>query len=90
LTHGHPLNASGVFYNIVAYGVTQDEHLIDYNEVMEKALEHQPAMILAGFSAYSRKIEWSEFTKICDAVEATHGYRPLLMVDMAHVAGLIA
>jgi len=90
LTHGHPLNASGVFYNIVAYGVTEDTHVIDYEDVKSKALEHKPAIIIAWFSAYSRKIEWSEFSKICDKVEEVHGYRPLLLVDMAHVAGLIA
>jgi glycine hydroxymethyltransferase len=86
LTHGHPLNASGVYYNIVAYGVTKGTDLIDYDDVLAKALEHKPSLILAGFSAYSRRIERSKFADICTKVEEMHGYRPLLMVDMAHVA----
>ena len=90
LTHGHPLNASWVYYDIQAYGVTEDTHLINYDDVRKKALECKPALIIAWFSAYSRKIEWEVFAQICDEVEKTHGYRPLLMVDMAHVAWLIA
>ena len=60
--------------------------MIDYDDVLAKALEHKPALIMAGFSAYPRKIDWEKFSDIAAKVEAEHGYRPLVMVDMAHVA----
>jgi len=83
LTHGAKVNASGKLFNAVQYGVN-DEGLIDYAEVESLAREHRPKMIVAGFSAYSRQIDWAKFRAIADAVGA------ILFVDMAHVAGLIA
>ncbi|MGB0845571.1 MAG: serine hydroxymethyltransferase [Thiolinea sp.] len=83
LTHGAKPNFSGKIYNAVQYGI-DDEGYIDYNEVEQLALEHKPKMILAGFSAYSRVIDWQKFRDIADKVGA------YLFVDMAHVSGLIA
>ena len=83
LTHGAKVNFSGKIYNAVQYGIT-DEGYIDYAEVERLAVEHQPKMIVAGFSAYSRVIDWGKFREIADKVGA------YLMVDMAHVAGLVA
>jgi len=83
LTHGAKVNASGKLFNAVQYGVN-DDGLIDYAEVERLAREHQPKMIVAGFSAYSRHIDWTRFRAIADKVGA------YLFVDMAHVAGLIA
>ncbi|QTR49072.1 serine hydroxymethyltransferase [Candidatus Thiothrix anitrata] len=83
LTHGAKVNFSGKIYNAVQYGITDDGY-IDYAEVERLAVEHQPKMIVAGFSAYSRVIDWSKFREIADKVGA------YLMVDMAHVAGLVA
>lgn len=83
LTHGAKVNFSGKIYNAVQYGIT-DEGYIDYAEVERLAVEHQPKMIIAGFSAYSRVIDWNKFREIADKVGA------YLMVDMAHVAGLVA
>ncbi|WP_019584136.1 serine hydroxymethyltransferase [Thioalkalivibrio sp. ALE16] len=83
LTHGAKPNFSGRIYNAVQYGIT-DEGLIDYDEVQRLATEHQPKMIVAGFSAYSRVVDWKRFREIADSVGA------YLMVDMAHVSGLIA
>ncbi len=84
LTHGHPVNFSGKFYNFVSYGVDKKTELIDFNEVRNQALVHKPKIILAGASAYSREIDFIKFKKIADEVQA------YLMVDMAHIAGLIA
>lgn len=84
LTHGHPMNFSGKFFKIVPYGVSQKDERIDYAEVESLALEHKPKMILAGASAYPRIIDFERFRKICDKVGA------LFMVDMAHIAGLVA
>jgi glycine hydroxymethyltransferase len=84
LTHGHPLNFSGMEYNFVEYKVTEDEEVIDYNELMELAIKHQPKMIVAGASAYSRTIDFKKFREAADACGA------YLMVDMAHIAGLVA
>jgi glycine hydroxymethyltransferase len=84
LTHGHPLSFSGQLYNFVSYGVDPKTHRIDYDEVRRLALEHQPKLIVAGASAYSRFIDFEKFRSICDEVNA------YLMVDMAHIAGLIA
>ena len=83
LTHGAKVNASGKLFNAIQYGVN-DDGLIDYDEVEKLALEHKPKMVVAGFSAYSQKIDWSRFRAIADKVGA------LLFVDMAHVAGLVA
>ena len=83
LTHGAKVNFSGKIYNAVQYGIT-DEGYINYEEVERLAVEHQPKMIVAGFSAYSRVIDWNKFREIADKVGA------YLMVDMAHVAGLVA
>ncbi|UFX83422.1 serine hydroxymethyltransferase [Candidatus Absconditicoccus praedator] len=90
LTHGHPLNSSGIYYNIVSYGVRKEDYLIDYDELLSKALDNQPKLIIGGFSAYPREIDWKKFSDIADQVEDKYGYRPILMADIAHVAGLIA
>ncbi len=84
LTHGSPVNFSGRLYNICAYGVRPDSETIDYDEVMRIAEECRPKMIVAGASAYPRTIDFARFREIADAVGA------LLMVDMAHIAGLVA
>ena len=83
LTHGAKVNATGKLFNAVQYGV-DDNGLIDYDEVERLALEHKPKMVVAGFSAYSQKIDWARFRAIADKVGAW------FFVDMAHVAGLIA
>jgi len=83
LTHGSPVNFSGKIYNAVSYGV-DDDGLVDYDEVEALALEHKPKLLLAGFSAYSRVLDWSRFREIADKVGA------YFLVDMAHVSGLIA
>lgn len=84
LTHGSPVNFSGVQYNFVDYGVDKETHRIDYADVRAKALEHKPKMIVAGASAYPREIDFAKFREIADEVGA------YLMVDMAHIAGLVA
>ncbi len=84
LTHGHPLSFSGQFYNIIHYGVNQETEQFDYEKILELAREHKPAMILTGASAYPRKIDFAKFREIADEVGAK------LMVDMAHIAGLVA
>lgn len=84
LTHGMPLNFSGKLYKIVPYGVRQDNGLIDYDEVAKLAREHKPKMVLAGASAYSRIIDFARFAEIAKEVGA------IFMVDMAHIAGLVA
>lgn len=83
LSHGSPVNISGKYFNIVPYGVTSDG-FIDYDEVLRIAKECKPKMIIAGASAYARTIDFKKFREICDAVGA------YLMVDMAHIAGLVA
>ena len=84
LTHGSPVNISGSYYNFVSYGVDSVSHVIDYNKVYEQALEVKPKMIVIGASAYPRAIDFKKFREICDAVGA------YMMVDMAHIAGLVA
>jgi len=84
LTHGSPVNFSGKFYNAVSYGVDRETQRIDYDQVRKLAKEHRPKLIIAGASAYPRWIDFAEFRKIADEVGA------YLMVDMAHIAGLIA
>lgn len=83
LTHGSPVNFSGKIYKSVQYGLDSDGY-IDYEQVEALALEHKPKMILAGFSAYSRTVDWAKFRAIADKIGA------YFMVDMAHVAGLVA
>lgn len=84
LTHGHPLSFSGQLYQFVSYGVDPITHRIDYDDVARLAHLHKPKLIVAGASAYSRHIDFERFRTICDEVGA------YLMVDMAHVAGLVA
>jgi len=84
LTHGAPVSFSGKMYNVVRYGVRRDTETIDYAQVEQLALEHRPKLIIAGASAYSRIIDFNEFRRIADEVGA------YLMVDMAHIAGLVA
>ncbi|MFN7252088.1 MAG: serine hydroxymethyltransferase [Anaerobacillus sp.] len=84
LTHGSPVNFSGVQYNFVEYGVDEVTHLINYEDVLEKARVHKPKLIVAGASAYPRAIDFKKFREIADEVGA------YFMVDMAHIAGLVA
>ncbi|MBM7690676.1 glycine hydroxymethyltransferase [Peribacillus deserti] len=84
LTHGSPVNFSGVQYNFVEYGVDETTHLINYDDVLEKARANKPKLIVAGASAYPREIDFKRFREIADEVGA------YLMVDMAHIAGLVA
>ncbi len=84
LTHGHPMNFSGRFFNVIPYGVDKETEQIDYNQLQKLADEHKPKMIVAGASAYSRIIDFKKLRKTADSVGA------YLMVDMAHIAGLVA
>lgn len=84
LTHGHAINFSGLEYNIVSYNVNSETETIDYEELEKKVLEEKPKMIIAGASSYSRIIDFKKFREIADKVGA------YLMVDMAHIAGLVA
>ena len=84
LTHGHPKNFSGQLYKIVPYGVSQATERIDYDEIAALAREHRPRMVLAGYSAYPRELDFARFREIADSVGA------VLFVDMAHFAGLVA
>ena len=83
LTHGHPLNFSGKFFKVVAYGVSPETETIDYDELEKQAIAEKPKMIVAGGSAYPRLLDFKRFKDICDKVGA------YLMVDIAHIAGLI-
>ena len=84
LSHGHPLNYSGKMFHIIPYGVDKSTELIDMDIVEQLAKEHKPKLIIAGFSAYSRSIDWARFRRIADETGA------ILMADIAHIAGLIA
>lgn len=84
LTHGTKVNVSGKYYNAISYGVNEDTELIDYDQVDKLAQEYKPKLIVAGASAYPRKIDFERFREIADSVGA------YLMVDMAHIAGLVA
>ena len=84
LSHGHPHNFSGMFYKIVTYGVDKKTEMLDYDNIMVLAKKHKPKMILAGASAYPRRMDFKAFRRICDKVGAC------LFVDMAHIAGLVA
>ena len=84
LTHGSPVNFSGKTYHFVSYGVSKETGYIDYEQVREQALKHKPKMIVAGYSAYTRILDFEKFRQIADEVGA------YLMVDIAHIAGLVA
>src|SRR6478735_7586661 len=84
LTHGSPVNMSGKWFNVVSYGVREGDNLLDMDEVARKAEETKPKLIIAGGTAYSRIWDWKRFREIADSVGA------YLMVDMAHIAGLVA
>jgi glycine hydroxymethyltransferase len=84
LTHGHPLNFSGKYFNVVSYGVRKDDERIDYDDLRQKAIEHKPKVIIAGASAYPRTIDFVRFREVADEVGA------IFMTDMAHIAGLVA
>ena len=84
LTHGSPVNFSGKLFNAVQYGINIETGMIDYDLIAKLALEHRPKMLIGGFSAYSRKIDWARMREIADSVGAW------FLVDMAHVAGLVA
>jgi len=84
LTHGSKVNISGKFYDAVTYGLNKETEMLDYAEILDLAKQHKPKLIIAGASAYSRSIDFAEFRKIADEVGA------YLMVDMAHIAGLVA
>ena len=84
LTHGSPVNMSGKWFNVVSYGVRQQDELLDMDDIRAKAREHKPKLIVAGGTAYSRVWDWQAFREIADEVGA------YLMVDMAHIAGLVA
>ena len=84
LTHGSPVNISGVYFNFVSYGVDAETERIDYDQVRQLALQHHPRMLVAGASAYSRVIDFAKLREIADEVGA------FFMVDMAHIAGLVA
>ncbi len=84
LTHGSPVNMSGKWFNVVSYGVRKDDHLLDMDEIERLAHQHRPKLILAGGTAYSRIWDWKRFREIADSIGAW------LMVDMAHIAGLVA
>ncbi|NLI75665.1 MAG: serine hydroxymethyltransferase [Candidatus Riflebacteria bacterium] len=84
LTHGSPVNFSGILYKVVPYGVDDKNEVIDYDALEKMAVEHKPKMIMAGASAYPRIIDFARFRKICDKVGA------VFVVDMAHIAGLVA
>lgn len=83
LTHGSKVSFSGKIYNSVSYGISESTGELDYNEILDLAKKHRPKLIIAGFSAYSRIIDWQKFREIADTVNA------YLMVDIAHIAGLI-
>lgn len=84
LTHGHKVNFSGKLYNFVQYGVDKETEMIDYDSIRKLALQEKPKLVLSGYTAYPRKIDFKEFRKICDEVGA------ICMADIAHIAGLCA
>ena len=83
LTHGSPANRSGKFYNIVSYGIDPQTEKLDYQQMMDLALEHRPRLIIGGYSSYPFAADWGEYRRIADAAGA------YLLADVAHVAGLI-
>ncbi len=90
LSHGFKLNASGIFYKAVFYWVNRQTHLIDREQVEQMALEHKPKIIVAWYSAYPRRLDWSRFAQIADKIKQKYWYKPYLMADIAHIAWLIA
>ncbi|NEQ53126.1 MAG: serine hydroxymethyltransferase [Leptolyngbya sp. SIO3F4] len=84
LTHGSPVNVSGKWFNVVQYGVSQETELLDYDSIREIALQHKPKILICGYSAYPRKIQFDKFRAIADEIGA------YLMADIAHIAGLVA
>ncbi len=84
LTHGSPVNMSGKWFNVVSYGVRQDDHMLDMDEIARLAEQHKPKLIIGGGTAYSRTWDWKRLREIADSVGA------YFMVDMAHIAGLVA
>jgi len=84
LTHGSPVNMSGKWFNVVSYGVSRETEVLDMDEIAELAKKHKPKLIIAGGTAYSRAWDWKRFREIADSIDA------YLMVDMAHIAGLVA
>lgn len=84
LTHGSPVNMSGKWFNVVSYGVSEDTHMLDIDEIERIAQEQKPKLIIAGGTAYSREWDWAAFRRIADSIDA------YLMVDMSHIAGLVA
>lgn len=84
LSHGSPVNFSGIYFKVVSYGVTKDTHRINYDEAYKLAKEHKPKIIIAGASAYPRIIDWDRFKEIADSIGA------VLLTDIAHIAGLVA
>ena len=84
LTHGHKLNFSGKTYHVAAYQVSKETEQIDFDQMAKLAAEHKPKMIIAGGSAYPRKLDFARFREVADSVGA------LLLVDMAHISGLVA
>jgi glycine hydroxymethyltransferase len=84
LTHGHPMNFSGMLYNIIPYGVNKETEMIDYDEIEKLAKQHKPKLLVAGASAYPREIDFKRLREIADSVGSK------LMIDMAHIAGLVA
>ena len=90
LTHGHKVSASGKIWQQIPYGVDKKTEVLNYDEIKEIAIREKPAIIVAGFTAYPRIIDWKKFREIADAVQNESGERALLMVDMSHIAGLVA
>ena len=84
LTHGSPVNMSGKWFNVVSYGVSEDTHQLDINEIERIAQEQKPKLIIAGGTAYSREWDWAAFRRIADSIDA------YLLVDISHIAGLVA
>ncbi len=90
LTHGHKVSATGKFWTQVPYGLDPKTEVLNYEGIRELALKEKPDIIVAGYTAYPRRIDWAKMREIADAVDTGTGKRALLMVDMSHVAGLVA
>jgi glycine hydroxymethyltransferase len=90
LTHGHKVSISGKMWQQIPYGVDKKTEVLNYDEIKIKAVAEKPSIIVAGFTAYPRVIDWKKFREITDAVQNESGERALLMVDMSHIAGLVA
>ena len=90
LTHGHKVSITGKMWQQVPYGVDKKTEVLNYDEIKAKAIAEKPAIIVAGFTAYPRVIDWKKFRDIADATRSEGGERALLLVDMSHIAGLVA